>query len=409
MRGAGRGDDGAKIRDVSRLRTRQKLARYGSLLPLCVAIAAGCASQEEPPGDESRAGSNSGGSGGTGGSKPNGGGTTTSGSSAGGSASGGGTNGGTAAGGTATSGSNSGGSASGGGGSANGGTTGGGGASGGSAGAGGKGGSGGTGGAGGGGAGGMSGSGGSAGAMGGGGAGGMAADPCKNGKKDGVETDVDCGGNVCSTRCSTNQACALVTDCVNDAAVNGTHNVCDADKCRARGCNATNCAYDLTRFIIGTATASSARGQVFVSWDATALKLKFQVHDSTPKDDSVENWKDDSVEVYLDLNHAKSAPFDADDFQINVPRVGSPQAIGAVNLGAIVVTRSDDNTDYELNVMIPWSALNNAGSQLGKTIGFSIGLNDDSSADPERDTQVMLFGTENNYQDASQFGDLQLN
>ncbi len=246
--------------------------------------------------------------------------------------------------------------------------------------------------------------------MSGGGSGGTPpVDTCDNDAKDGSETDVDCGGSVCAARCTTNQACLLVTDCRNDAAVNGTHHVCDASKCRAHGCTATNCAYDLTRFIIGGATATSARGQAFVTWNATALLLDLQIHDTTPKDDSAENWNDDSVEVYLDLNHAKAAAFDADDFQINVPRSGTVQFIGAVDIGGITVMRTDDNKDYRLQVTIPWSALNNAGSQLGKTVGFSLGLNDDSNAAVERDTQVMLYGTADNYMNASQFGDLQLN
>ena len=231
------------------------------------------------------------------------------------------------------------------------------------------------------------------------GTGGTAGDPCKNGKKDGLETDVDCG-TACAVGCATGKGCDLVTDC---AALN----VCEADKCRARGCNATNCAYDLTHFIIGTATATSARGQVFVTWDATALSLDYQVHDTTVFDDSTDNWQDDSVEVYLDLNHAKSATYDADDFQINIPRTGTPQAIGTVTLGAITVTRTDDKKDYELKVKIPWSALNNAASPVGKTIGFSIAVNDDSNG-ADRETQVMLFGDGNNWMNASQFGDLQL-
>ncbi|MDF3071273.1 MAG: hypothetical protein K0R38_6874, partial [Polyangiaceae bacterium] len=61
---------------------------------------------------------------------------------------------------------------------------------------------------------------------------------CDNDTKDGAETDVDCGGSVCTARCTTNQGCALVTDCRNDAAVSGTHHACDASKCRLRGCNA---------------------------------------------------------------------------------------------------------------------------------------------------------------------------
>ena len=37
--------------------------------------------------------------------------------------------------------------------------------------------------------------------------------PCSNGVKDGNETDVDCGGNVCGNRCATGYKCLLESDC----------------------------------------------------------------------------------------------------------------------------------------------------------------------------------------------------
>ena len=62
---------------------------------------------------------------------------------------------------------------------------------------------------------------------------------------------------------------------------------------------------------------------------------------------------------------------------------------------------------YTLQIEIPWSALNNAPSQVGKTIGFDIGVNDDSNG-TGRDAQLMIYGTELNYQNTVAFGDLVL-
>ncbi|WP_437954496.1 hypothetical protein WME76_23220 [Sorangium sp. So ce119] len=36
---------------------------------------------------------------------------------------------------------------------------------------------------------------------------------CANGQKDGLETDVDCGGTLCDKRCGDGQSCAVVGDC----------------------------------------------------------------------------------------------------------------------------------------------------------------------------------------------------
>ncbi|MBL9027135.1 MAG: hypothetical protein JNL21_33380 [Myxococcales bacterium] len=43
--------------------------------------------------------------------------------------------------------------------------------------------------------------------------------PCENGEKDGAETDIDCGGGFCTTRCGDGQMCLTDGDCVS--------NVCD--------------------------------------------------------------------------------------------------------------------------------------------------------------------------------------
>ncbi len=269
-----------------------------------------------------------------------------------------------------------------------GGTTAGSGAGGTTAGAGGKGGAGGT--------------GGSAGAGGTGGTGGTnQVDPCSNGKKDGTETDQDCGG-VCATKCATGKGCDDLTDCVSK-------NACEANKCRADGCNASNCAYTLTRFIINS---SAVKGQVIVDWDSDSLDVKFEILDATPFDDDVDsslNWKDDSVEIYLDLDNSKSAPYDGNnDFQINVPRQAGNAVVGIgpiTNFNTIAVTRTTDAQGYTLSITIPWATLNNAVYPSGKTIGFDVGVNDDSDGG-DRNAQLMLYGFEQNYQNTSQFGTL---
>ena len=196
--------------------------------------------------------------------------------------------------------------------------------------------------------------------------------------------------------------CSVVTDC-------SAQFVCEASKCRPRGCNATNCAYDLTRFIIGTPVAASARGQVFVTWDATKLNLDFQILDKTAQNDSPNNWEDDSVEIYLDLNNAGAVTYDGDDFQINIPRdAGTLVGIGPnINFASITVTRTENANGYQMKVSVPWNALNGAASQVGKTIGFDVAINDDRDG-VTRETQVMLYGFDQNYLNTSQFGDLVL-
>jgi hypothetical protein len=44
-----------------------------------------------------------------------------------------------------------------------------------------------------------------------------APQPCENGIKDGSETDVDCGGSFCSTKCQDSQSCITNDDCASGA------------------------------------------------------------------------------------------------------------------------------------------------------------------------------------------------
>lgn len=388
---------GAQKRSRLQSTTARRFWRYGSSLSLFGVIAAGCAAQDENADMGSAGTSNNGSSGSsTGGAAGS---SAAGSSSAGTSATAGSTSGGaggTAAGGSAgKAGGANGGSAGNSGGTAGAAGNAGTGGAAGNAGTGGKGGAGGSGGnagasgsAGTGGKGGAGGTGGTAGSAGNGGAGGTAGSAGTSGGGSGGTG----GGSICS----------VVTDC-------SAQFVCETSKCRPRGCNATNCAYDLTRFVIGTPVAASARGQVFVDWDATKLELDFQIYDKTAQNDSANNWEDDSVEIYLDLNNAGATTYDGDDFQINIPRdAGTLVGIGPnINFGSLTVTRTENANGYQIKVSVPWNALNGAASQVGKTIGFDVAINDDRDG-ATRETQVMLFGSDQNYLNTSQFGELTL-
>ena len=101
--------------------------------------------------------------------------------------------------------------------------------------------------------------------------------------------------------------------------------------------------------------------------------------------------------------------YDGDDFQINIPRdAGTLVGIGPnINFNSITVTRTENANGYQMKVSVPWNALNGAASQVGKTIGFDVAINDDRDGGT-RETQVMLFGSAQNYLNTSQFGDLTL-
>ena len=167
-------------------------------------------------------------------------------------------------------------------------------------------------------------------------------------------------------------------------------------------------SFSLTHFVINNAS-STITATAKATWDASKLELVVNVKDATPFDDSVNNWEDDSIEIYLDMNHAKTTAYQADDFQIVVPRAaGALSGIGTFTAAAISVVRSEVAGGYVLDVSIPWSSLNGLGSQLGKTIGFDLAINDDLNGGT-RDAQLMLYGTDQAFTNTSVFGDLTLN
>jgi hypothetical protein len=85
---------------------------------------------------------------------------------------------------------------------------------------------------------------------------------------------------------------------------------------------------------------------------------------------------------------------------------GNVVGIGVgLNTGAVTVTRSTTASGYTLIIGIPWTALNNAAFPSNKTIGFDVGVNDDSDGG-DRNAQIMLYGFDQNYQNTSQFGTL---
>jgi hypothetical protein len=56
------------------------------------------------------------------------------------------------------------------------------------------------------------------------------ANQCSDNRQDGAETDVDCGGSTCTSRCANGKKCLIDSDCVSQACDAIAH-VCDASQC----------------------------------------------------------------------------------------------------------------------------------------------------------------------------------
>jgi hypothetical protein len=164
--------------------------------------------------------------------------------------------------------------------------------------------------------------------------------------------------------------------------------------------------YVLNQFVIGSSAASAT---VQVTWNASQIEFVFVVQDATPEDDSPDNWNDDAVEIYLDLNNGKTTTFQPDDCEIVIPRLtGAVNGVGTVSYANIVVNKTPGATSYTVDAKVPWSALNITTPPLGQNIGINLAVDDDTNGG-DRDAQLMLFGDQFAYNNPSTWGTLLLN
>jgi hypothetical protein len=96
-----------------------------------------------------------------------------------------------------------------------------------------------------------------------------------------------------------------------------------------------------------------------IMWDIDNVYLLYIVEDATPYNANANNYENDCVETFFDMNQSAGTPFDADDYQIRTIR-GLDTWTGSVDAtwGADV-SRAQDTTDegYTIEMAIPWSSL----------------------------------------------------
>ncbi|MDF2924205.1 MAG: endopolygalacturonase [Paenibacillaceae bacterium] len=164
-------------------------------------------------------------------------------------------------------------------------------------------------------------------------------------------------------------------------------------------------------FLTGTANklisgALNVTAKFNAIWDATYLYVGVKVLDSALYNDSANMWDDDSVEIYIDRNHNGGTTYDAYDRQFvlgyNDTAIYSPQSTTGVLYGTANISGG-----YTAEIAIPWTNLGMSAPSDGATIGFDIGINDDSNGGA-RDNRLVWSGTGTNYNNTSGFGDLRL-
>ena len=148
---------------------------------------------------------------------------------------------------------------------------------------------------------------------------------------------------------------------------------------------------------------AAAWAELQALWDDRWLYLLFRVHDAHLSTVHGEPWQRDSVEVFLDENHAATTSYQNDDLQYRVTAAGdvsggregmaAQSRIGALEGG------------YVVELAIGWRTVK---PQAGLTVGFEAQVNDDPGSGGRRAIMKWCDATDRAWQDTSRFGVLTL-
>ena len=148
---------------------------------------------------------------------------------------------------------------------------------------------------------------------------------------------------------------------------------------------------------------SAAWAEVQALWDDRWLYLLFRVHDAKVSTVHGEPWQRDSVEVFLDENHAATTNYQNDDLQYRITAAGDASG-GREGMAASSRVGSLEG-GYIVELAIGWRTLT---PRDGLTLGFEAQVNDDPGTGGRRAIMKWCDPTDRSWQDTSRFGTLTL-
>ena len=138
-------------------------------------------------------------------------------------------------------------------------------------------------------------------------------------------------------------------------------------------------------------------------WDNTYLYVGARVLDDALFADSDRPFRDDAVEVYIDVNN-NGGPYDSFDNQFIKGYNDTTLLISRSFEGTALHDWADIDGGYSVELAIPWASLGIVpGNEV--TLGFDIG-NDDDDDGGARDGQQVWAGNSFNFNNTSNFGDI---
>lgn len=152
--------------------------------------------------------------------------------------------------------------------------------------------------------------------------------------------------------------------------------------------------------------SSGSTAKVRTLWDDHRLYVLAEVTDSLVTKRSANAWEQDSVEIFIDQNNARTASYDGDDGQYRVNFDNEP-SVNPGSLGANLTSAAKRTpTGYIVEAAVDWVG---TPPKAGSLIGFDVQVNNDENDDGVRDSVAIWNDTsDRTWQNLSNIGLLTL-
>ncbi|WP_224721580.1 endo-1,4-beta-xylanase [Paenibacillus vietnamensis] len=141
------------------------------------------------------------------------------------------------------------------------------------------------------------------------------------------------------------------------------------------------------RWVIGT---SGSTAKVRTLWDGGSLYVFAEVTDSLLTKRSPNVWEQDSVEIFLDQNHARTDVYDPDDGQFRI-NFDNEKSVSPDSSTAKLISAAKRTADgYVIEASIAWTG---TPPKDGSLIGFDVQVNNDENDDGVRDSVAIWNDT----------------
>lgn len=166
---------------------------------------------------------------------------------------------------------------------------------------------------------------------------------------------------------------------------------------------------DISKVVLGSVSSrTDLRAHHGVLWDANFLYVLVEVRDDSLMNDSSAIFDDDSIDIYLDMNHDAGSTYGADDFMFQVGygdttvREYKHNATAGVEAASAAMTGG-----YRVELKIPWSTLGVTPSS-NRLFGLDVLVNDDDDGGARDAQRAWNAYDANAYLYPDRFGDCRL-